>query len=58
MSTQDIAQWLIDNPQVWFELAGLVAEKNPDYARQLAQAFDDQFWNAHHSDSIFPDSIF
>lgn len=45
MGTKDIAQWLIDNPQVWFELAGLIAEKNPDYARQLANAFDDQFWN-------------
>lgn len=45
MGTQAIAQWLIDNPQAWFNLAELIAEKNPDYARQLAQAFEDQFWN-------------
>ena len=48
MNIQDIAQWFIDNPQAWFQLAGLVVEHKPDYARQIAQAFDDQFWNWNH----------
>jgi hypothetical protein len=42
MGTQDIAEWLINNPQAWFRLAELVAEQKPDYARQIARAFDDQ----------------
>ena len=45
MGTQAIAQWLIDNPQAWFNLAELIAEKNPDYAKQLAQAFEDQLYD-------------
>ena len=45
MNIQDIAQWFIDNPQAWFQLAELIAEKNPNYAKQLAQAFEDQFWS-------------
>ena len=42
MNIQDIAQWFIDNPQAWFQLAGLVAEQKPDYAMAIAQAFEDQ----------------
>ena len=42
MDIETISKWLIDNPQAWFNLAELIAEKNPDYARQLAQAFEDQ----------------
>lgn len=40
MDAQGIAQWLIDNPQEWFRLAELVAERKPFYARQLAEDFD------------------
>ena len=50
MDAQGIAQWLIDNPQEWFRLAELVAERKPDYARQLAEDFDLHAVNYHPVD--------
>lgn len=47
MDAQGIAQWLIDNPQEWFRLAELVAERKPFYARQLAEDFDLHAVNYH-----------
>ena len=40
MNAKDIAQWLIENPQEWFKLAEYVAERKPDYARQLSEDFE------------------
>lgn len=50
MVAQDIAQWLIANPEEWFKLAELVAERKPDYARQLAEDFDLHAVNYHPVD--------
>ena len=41
MDTKSVAEWLIENPQAWFQLAELVAEKNWACADQIGQAFED-----------------
>lgn len=45
MDAQGIAQWLIANPQAWFQLAEYIAEKNWEYAEQLADTFGDMACN-------------
>lgn len=33
--------WLMENPGSWFRLAEAVADIDPEYARQIGQAFQD-----------------
>lgn len=51
MEPKAVAEWLLENPQVWFQLAGLVAEKNWNYADQIGQAFEDMA-ERHQPDNI------
>jgi hypothetical protein len=45
MGTKEIAEWLFANPQAWFQLAEYIAEKNWEYAEQLADTFGDMACN-------------
>ena len=52
MGTKEIAQWLIENPQAWFQVVDFVAEKNPNYVRQLAAAFDDVAYEIEEKENL------
>ena len=39
MNPESVAQWLLDNPQSWFRVAGLVAASYTISAEQIAEAF-------------------
>lgn len=44
MDRNTVAQWILDNPQEWHELAMEIAGRNLSYCAQMAQSLDDAHW--------------